>query len=51
MQLTGQNHIAGVASAEGAETFFSVDPRSKEAADLPFHNATAAEVDRAVPPP
>jgi len=48
MQLTGQNYIAGVTSAEGAKTFFSVDPRSKETATLPFHNATAAEVERAV---
>ncbi|MCY3915883.1 MAG: aldehyde dehydrogenase (NADP(+)) [Chloroflexi bacterium] len=48
MQLTGQNYIAGATSAEGADTFFSVDPRSKETADLPFHNATAAEVARAV---
>ena len=48
MQLTGQNYIAGVTSAEGAETFFSVNPRSKERDDLPYHNATAAEVDRAV---
>ena len=48
MQLTGHNYIAGATSAEGAETFFSVDPRSKERAALPFHSATAAEVDRAV---
>ncbi len=48
MQLTGYNYIAGETSAEGAETFFSVNPRSKETADLPFHNATAAEVARAV---
>lgn len=48
MQLTGQNYIAGATSAEGAETFYSVDPRSKKTADLPFHNATAAEVDRSV---
>ncbi|MCY4063256.1 MAG: aldehyde dehydrogenase (NADP(+)) [Chloroflexi bacterium] len=48
MHLTGHNYIAGVRSADGAESFFSVDPRSKETADLPFHNATAAEVDRAV---
>jgi len=48
MDLTGHNYIAGVTSAEGVETFYSVDPRSKQTADLPFHNATAAEVDRAV---
>ena len=48
MQLTGQNYIAGVTSAEGADRFYSVDPRSKQRADLPFYSATAAEVDRAV---
>ena len=48
MQLTGHNHIAGVTSAEGADAFFSVDPRSKRTGDLPFHSATPAEVDRAV---
>lgn len=48
MQLTGKNYIAGATSAEGAETFFSVDPRSKQTAEPAFHNATNAEVDRAV---
>ncbi|MDE2749948.1 MAG: aldehyde dehydrogenase (NADP(+)) [Chloroflexota bacterium] len=48
MRLSGKNYIAGATSAEGAQTFFSVDPRSKERAALPFHSATAAEVDRAV---
>ncbi len=48
MQLTGSNHIAGVASAEGSDRFFSVDPRSKRSGDQPFYSATPAEVDRAV---
>ncbi len=48
MPLTGHNYIAGARSAEGAGTFFSVDPRSKTSGDLPFHNATRGEVDRAV---
>lgn len=48
MQLTGRNTIAGALSAEGADTFFSVDPRNKTSGDLPFHSATRAEVDRAV---
>ena len=48
MQLKGQNYIAGETSAEGAEVFHSIDPRSKAAGTLPFHNATRAEVDRAV---
>ena len=48
MQLTGSNYIAGEISAEGSETFHSVDPRSKTAAGAPFHKATPKEVDRAV---
>ncbi len=48
MPLKGMNYIAGSTSAEGAETFFSVDPRSKTRDELPFHNATRAEVGRAV---
>ena len=48
MPMTGMNYIAGSTSAEGAETFFSVDPRNKTRDDLPFHNATRAEVGRAV---
>lgn len=48
MQLTGYNYIAGATSAKGADTFFSVDPRDKSSGDLPFHNATRDEVDRAV---
>ena len=48
MQLTGQNYIAGETSAEGAEVFYSIDPRSKATGPLPFQNATRAEVDRAV---
>ena len=48
MRLTGQNYIVGSTSAAGSETFYSVNPRSKAADDLPFHNATEAEVNRAV---
>ena len=48
MQLTGQNYIAGETSVEGAEVFYSIDPRSKATGTLQFHNATRAEVDRAV---
>ena len=48
MQLTGKNYIAGATSAEGAETFFSVDPRSKQTSDPAFYNATVSEVNRAV---
>ncbi len=48
MPLTGKNTIASEVSAEGAEVFYSIDPRSKTTGDLPFHNATRNEVDRAV---
>ena len=48
MPLTGKNHIASQLSAEGADLFFSVDPRSKTRRDLPFHSATRNEVGRAV---
>lgn len=48
MPLTGKNYIAGELSAEGAELFFSVDPRSKTTDDLPFYSATQSEVERAV---
>ena len=48
MQLTGHNYIAGETSAEGSDVFYSIDPRTKKAGDLPFHNASRAEVDRAV---
>ena len=48
MPLTGKNHIASQLSAEGADLFFSVDPRSKTSRDLPFHSATRNEVGRAV---
>jgi len=48
MQLTGQNYIAGKTSAEGSETFTSVNPRTKEAGDVQFHNATESEINRAV---
>ena len=48
MQLTGKNYIAGATSAEGADVFYSVDPRSKAADAQPFYSATKSEVDRAV---
>ena len=48
MPLTGKNYIAGSTSADGSDTFYSVDPRSKTSGDLPFHNATRNEVGRAV---
>lgn len=48
MPLTGANYIQGETSALGAETFYSVDPRSNTAGDLAFTSATEAEVALAV---
>lgn len=48
MSITGHNWIAGTASAEGTSTFTSIDPRTKKAGTVAFHDATPAEVDRAV---
>ena len=48
MQLTGHNYIAGGASAQGEQTFTSVNPRGKTAGKVRFHNATQSEIDRAV---
>ena len=48
MKLTGRNYIAGETSADGTDTFFSVDPRNKSTDSLPFYSATRDEVDRAV---
>lgn len=46
--ISGHNIIAGSHSAEGPHTFTSVDPRTKTAGSIRFHNATAGETDRAV---
>lgn len=48
MQLTGHNYIAGQTSADGSETFTSVNPRTKANGDVNFHNATQGEIDSAV---
>lgn len=45
--MIGHNLIAGQPSAEGTTTFTSVNPRTKANGDVQFHNATAAEVNRA----
>ena len=45
---SGHNLIAGAWSAQGEDTFTSVDPRTRQPGAVSFHNATAAEVDRAV---
>ena len=46
--ITGHNLIAGTWHAEGKQTFTNVNPRTKAAGDIAFHNATFAEIDRAV---
>ncbi|HVO41295.1 MAG TPA: aldehyde dehydrogenase (NADP(+)) [Aggregatilineales bacterium] len=49
--ITGQQRIAGQVSADGDDgqpTFRSVNPRTREADPVAFHNATLAEIDRAV---
>ena len=46
--LTGSNFIAGQASLLGSTTFTSVNPRTKQAGDVQFHNATAVEIHQAV---
>ncbi|MCY4465042.1 MAG: aldehyde dehydrogenase (NADP(+)) [Chloroflexi bacterium] len=47
MTITGQNYIAGETSAEGIETFYSVDPRRKSRGEQAFYSATESEVARA----
>lgn len=46
--LHGQNLIGYAKSAEGSDTFRSVDPSTKEALSTSFHEATANEIDRAL---
>jgi alpha-ketoglutaric semialdehyde dehydrogenase len=46
--ISGQNLIAGQWSAQGPETFFGVNPRTKTKGEVQFINATGEEVNRAV---
>ncbi len=48
IQISGNQLIAGQESKEGANTFTSVNPRSRQAGDILFSEATEAEIDRAV---
>jgi 2,5-dioxopentanoate dehydrogenase len=48
MPLHGQNFIGHSLSAEGADTFQSINPATSGKLDPPFHNATRAELDRAL---
>lgn len=43
LELTGANRIAGVESREGTVTFTSVDPRTGQAGQLSFSEATGGE--------
>ncbi|MFN8377382.1 MAG: aldehyde dehydrogenase (NADP(+)) [Anaerolineae bacterium] len=47
-QLSGGQWIAGRASRLGTEIFHSQNPRTGESGQVPFLNATAAEIDAAV---
>ncbi len=46
--ITGSHLIAGKESREGAQTFASVNPRTRQPDPVLFANATLAEVDQAV---
>lgn len=48
MQLTGKNFIGQQSSASSQTTFFGEDPRKGEAIEPQFHEATDAEMARAV---
>lgn len=46
--ISGANSIAGEWRAAGANTFHSVNPRTRQPGDVNFHDATRDEVDAAV---
>lgn len=46
--LTGGSWIAGHSSRDGQATFYAVNPRTGTTGGVPFVNATAGDVDRAV---
>lgn len=48
MHLRGSQWIGGAASADGTETFTGMDATTGQALEPRFHEATEAEVDRAV---
>jgi 2,5-dioxopentanoate dehydrogenase len=48
MVLTGSNLIAGAQSHSGPQTFTSINPRTRAAGDVLFHDATPAEINQAV---
>jgi NADP-dependent aldehyde dehydrogenase len=48
MNFHGKNIIGAELSAAGSKTFFGYDPRQGKKLDVPFYEATADEVDRAL---
>jgi len=48
MPLHGKNFVASELSSEGKQTFQVISPNTNEALPTVFHEATAAEIDRAV---
>lgn len=48
IKLTGSHYLAGQLSATGDTTFTSVNPRTREAGTILFHNATPGEINTAV---
>lgn len=48
LELHGHQLIGNTASAEGADTFQSANPKTGEALPTVFHEATESEIDRAM---
>jgi NADP-dependent aldehyde dehydrogenase len=48
MNFHGKNIVGAHLSALGHKTFFGYDPRQGKKLDVPFHEATAEEIDRAL---
>jgi NADP-dependent aldehyde dehydrogenase len=48
IQITGKHLIAGTESQKGSPSFNSVNPRTRQHGEIPFSDATDAEIDRAV---
>jgi len=48
VEVEGKHFITGELSAEGSDTFHSLNPRTGEESAATFYNATSNEIDRAV---
>lgn len=48
LTLSGSHYIAGQLSAQSSETFTSINPRTREAGDIHYHNATPGEINSTV---